>query len=103
MIIRKNKEKIFGKFYFFAVALTFIQTIFVPGLASARYFAHLFIVPTCATGILLYKKNRKELCLFGMYGAYFINIRNLVNFSYYNFERINISRENRDRNTDHLK
>ena len=96
---KKKQRKDIWKILLFVIALTFIQTIFVPGLAWARYFAHLFIVPTCATGILLYKKNRKEFFLGCM--VLILLILNLVNFSYYNFERINISQKSR-LELDHL-
>ena len=75
------------------ITLTLVQVFFVPGLAWARYFAHLFIVPMIACGMLLYKKNKYRLLL--GYMMILLLTLNTWNFCYYNFERIGISQKSR--------
>lgn len=74
------------------IFLTLVQVLFVPGLAWARYYAHLFLLPMIASGLLLYDGRNRRHCAIG-WMLLVLMLLNVGNFSYYSVERINQSQD----------
>lgn len=74
------------------IGITFVQVLFVPGLAWARYFAHLFILPMTVCGFLLHDKSKRICCLAG-YIMLIMIVMNVGNFAYYSIDRIDRSQD----------
>ena len=88
---KNNKQPIFS-IVLLTILITMVQIFFVPGLAWARYYAHLFIIPMIAIGFLMYNKRNKRYRFAG-YMLVFIMMLNIGNFAYYSIERINQSQD----------
>lgn len=71
------------------ISLTLIQVFFIPGLAWARYYAHLFLLPTVAAGFLI--DSRKKVCRFAGYMVFVMLALNVGNFAWYSVDRISLS------------
>lgn len=80
------------------LSATLIQAFFLPGLAMARYYAHLFLFPLFALGYALYcldtspKKKLPGLCAFALI---LLLTLNLSNYAAYALVRINQSQDMR--------
>lgn len=94
----RSKDVIWKNEYFIIFTLiivtTLIQSIFVPGLAWARYYAHLFVIPLLALCTLWNKCQKTIGQLVGVVIVLLLTLNN-VNYIDYALQRVNISQDSR--------
>ena len=88
---KKNDRCVFD-LVVLVISLTVVQVLFVPGLAWARYYSHLFLLPMMASGFLLYNRQNKGCLIIG-HLLIVIMLLNVGNFAYYSVGRINQSQD----------